>query len=150
MNDVLKIEVGEEVLTPIIKEKIQAAILQATAEDINLINKIVEKTLNARVNQYGVRMNDGEYSYVEFILRQSLQKYTQETITQLIEEKSTLIRAEIKKQISSKKTSSSFVEAILTAMMKGVSSDFRLSPTFTMEVFKEEEDEDDDCDEDYQ
>lgn len=125
MSSGVSLTVGEDLVTPVIEAKIQAAIVEALGGQGAVIERLVAETLERKVPK-------GDYGYKQWTL---LEKICHETLTKAVEAavqewaKSHVekIKAECLKQITSKKGMSSLVEQMLSGLANVASSHWRLT-----------------------
>jgi len=115
----VNISVDEELVEPIVRAEIQTAIVRQLESDTNLIPKLVEAALGAKVNKDGYRdkrySSDNKYLYIDWLCKQAIQTAAKEAMNEYLEENHEKLKVEVKKQLrkSEAELASIFVEGLI-------------------------------------
>ena len=103
MADVLNVEISKNLVEPIVQAKIQAAVVSALESPQLLIEELVRKCLNMKVDRDG-KVQDyashNKHSWIDILCRQSIQKAVEEAMKEWVAENQKLLKDQVKRQIS--------------------------------------------------
>jgi hypothetical protein len=99
----MHIEVDNEIVEPIVKAEIQAAIVRQLQSDQNLIPKLVEAALVDKVDESGKKnksySSSNKYLFIDILCKQAIQDAARAAMKEYIEENQDRLKREIKKQL---------------------------------------------------
>lgn len=126
----VSIEVGKDLIAPIVEAKIQAAIVEALNGESSIVGSVVAKVLTARVRK-------GEYSnetwtMLESICHETIVKAARGALERWAAEHQKQIEAELLKQIKSKGTVEGMAKQFLHAMVATAGNQWRMSFNVTL------------------
>lgn len=129
----MEFSMDDELIAPIVKANIQAAIVEALDQKGDIIQTVVSSILQEKVGYDGRRSNyshDNKISYLEWLCRKAIQDAAKDAITQIVLERQDEMYAEVKRQIENSK--GEWVQAMLTGISKAVESNWRFSVNVTL------------------
>lgn len=118
MAETINLEISQNLVKPILEEKIKLAVLEAFEGKERMVSEIVNAVISQKVDAEGKVSkydSDNKYSYVDILIRRRLNEAVRGCIGSMIEEAQPQIIAEITKQLKTKKGISDFAKAMLTA-----------------------------------
>lgn len=119
----MKIDVGENIVEPIIRDQIAAAVAAHLGNPEEMIRKLVAVALNAKVNQNGVVSNSGyenKYNFLEALAGKAIREATAAALEKIIAEQAPTIQAAIEDELRKrpKKTAASIMAAFIDSSGK--------------------------------
>lgn len=117
----VSLTISKEIVQPIVTAKIQEAILSAMGGQDELIKKVVNQVFNQKVNEAGnisTYSSDNKYTWLEVVVTNTLKKATEEAMKEILATKKDVIKAEMIKQLSSKKGLESFAASLIDQTTK--------------------------------
>ncbi len=127
------INVSNELIMPIIKEKIKLAMVEALNHEDQLINKVVETVLYDKVDENGKKSgysSDNKYSYIDVVLRNAIKDEAKIVFKEFIDQYRTKIGLELQKQLQTRKGVVMFTSKILEAVTGNLERDWKLNVHF--------------------
>ncbi|MEM1429050.1 MAG: hypothetical protein AAGG09_06305 [Pseudomonadota bacterium] len=109
-------QVPKELINPLIEERIKLAVLDSIGDRDNLVSEMVKLVINQKVNKDGIstgRSYDDKYSLIDVVLRDHIKNSVKEVVTEMIKEKQSVIKDEIKRQLASKRGAERFAAGLL-------------------------------------
>lgn len=112
----MKFEVEEDLVQPIIKEKIAAAVVSQLGDTTKLIEEMVKRALEVKVDGDGKVSNYSSYNkftIIEAMARKTLQDAAKEAVQRIVEEQKPAITKAVQDYLKKapKKTAASIVNA---------------------------------------
>lgn len=120
-NNNVSLTISKEIVTPIVKAKIEEAILAAMGGQENLIAVAVNQVLNQKVTAEGgisSYSSDNKFTWLEANVTKVIRESVKESMIELMSTRKEDIKKEMMKQLSSKKGLEGFVTSILLAQSK--------------------------------
>ncbi len=124
----MTLQVDKELVEPVIREQIQAAIVRELGQTERLVKRIVAEALTARVASNGKRSDSdyrNKYIYLEWLVEDVIRSAAKEAIKEYVEEISDEVKVEVAKQI--RKSSSAFATALVNGMVETLEAKWRFS-----------------------
>ena len=106
--DQVDIKVSPDLIRGIIETKVQAAITDALLPEGEVVTKLVAAALTQKVSAQGKvtgRDYEDKYTYLDYLCRDVIQKAAAAAIANWAKERHTVIEAEFRRQLQTKKTS---------------------------------------------
>lgn len=131
--ETVDIKVSEGLIKPIIEEKIKLSILEGLGEKDKIIEEVVDKILQTKVDYQGnisKYSSDNKYSMIDSLIRKSIEDATKEAISDFIKEKTDKIKLELRRQLQSRKGIVEFVNAYVDGMVKSSSYNIKMNLEF--------------------
>ena len=114
----MKIDVGENIVEPIIRDQIAAAVAAHLGNPEEMIRKLVAVALNVKVNQNGIVSSssyDNKYNFLEALAGKAIREATTLALEKIIAEQAPTIQAAIEDELRKrpKKTAASIMAAFI-------------------------------------
>lgn len=136
----LDLKIDQEAITGVVKQMVNAGIVQALDEKNNIASSIVSQILSAKVDDDG-RVSpydrNNKYTLLEYYVKKMIKEEAANVIKEVMEEKREDIRGMIKREMSKKATIDSFYKAFLSGVVDSIDSTYRT--TINVSVNKKEE-----------
>lgn len=116
MENNVSLTISKEIVQPIVKAKIEEAILQAMGGGETLIKTVIESIFNRKVNSEGnvsTYSGDNKYNWLEVVVTNQIKIAVQDSVKDLLANRQNEIKAAITKQLSSKKGIEAFAQALI-------------------------------------
>jgi hypothetical protein len=130
----MHIEVDDELVEPIIKAEIQAAIVRQLQSDQNLIPKLVEAALVDKVDESGKKnknySSSNKYLFIDILCKNAIQDASNAAMKEYIEENQDRLKREIKKQL--KAQDSEIARLFIEQLIGGVQAKWSFNVTIPM------------------
>jgi len=126
-NDVVSMEIGKDVVKPIVESKIKIAIAEALGGGEKITESVVETILKQRVDCEGKHHGDRYYdkfSFIDLVTNKMLQEAVKQAIKEWVETQKPQITAIMLKKMKQKGTSEKFVSAFLNGVTEGIKSSY--------------------------
>lgn len=136
----LDLKIDQEAITGVIKQMVNAGIVQALDEKNNIASSIVNQVLSMKVDDEGKvssYSSYNKYTLLEYCVKQMIKDESLNVIKEVMEEKREDIRGMIKREMSKKETIDSFYKAFLSGVVDSIDSTYRT--TINVSVNKKEE-----------
>lgn len=136
----LDLKIDQEAITGVIKQMVNAGIVQALDEKNNIASSIVNQVLSMKVDDKGKvssYSSYNKYTLLEYYVKQMIKDEAVNVIKEVMEEKREDIRGMIKREMSKKATIDSFYKAFLSGVVDSIDSTYRT--TINVSVNKKEE-----------
>lgn len=136
----LDLKIDQEAITGVIKQMVNAGIVQALDEKNNIASSIVNQVLSMKVDDEGKvssYSSYNKYTLLEYCVKQMIKDESLNVIKEVMEEKREDIRGMIKREMSKKATIDSFYKAFLSGVVDSIDSTYRT--TINVSVNKKEE-----------
>ena len=136
----LDLKIDQEAITGVIKQMVNAGIVQALDEKNNIASSIVNQVLSMKVDDEGKVSSYSSYNkctLLEYYVKQMIKDEAVNVIKEVMEEKREDIRGMIKREMSKKATIDSFYKAFLSGVVDSIDSTYRT--TINVSVNKKEE-----------
>lgn len=135
MNDMVKLEVTDELIRPIIESQIAAAIAEQMGGAESLVETMVSAALNVGVNSDGKhtgRNYDDKYTFLEAVCGKAIREAAQTAVIRLVEENKPTIEKAVTDQLARapKKTAA----AIVAAFVESTSNKYAVKCDFSFNV----------------
>ena len=132
MSSVVNVQVGADLVKPIIEAKIQAAIASALADDRNLVGNAVAAFLSMKVDDEGKRNSDyyAKYTMIEYLSMEAIKKATTQAISEWIAKNNDAIIDAAKKHIS--KQSGTIAKSMVDAFTGAIGDKWKFSVGVTV------------------
>jgi hypothetical protein len=116
-NQNVSLTISKEIVQPIVKAKIQEALIGALGGTEKLIETVTESIFNTKVNHEGKTSgysSENKYNWLDIIVTNQIKVAVQEVVKEILETRQTEIKAAISKQLSIKKGIEAFAQALLS------------------------------------
>ena len=130
MSGDVEIQVGKDVIKPIIEAKVQAAIVEALGMEKNLVERTVCAALEQKVDKDGKRSrydSDNKYTMLEAMCNQYILKAARAALETLLQKQQGKIEEAIVRRMTRDK--SKMVNAFADGMRKSLESSWRFGVT---------------------
>lgn len=127
----LNLQIDEQLVKPIIEAEVQAAIVRQLEKDHNLIPKMVASAVGLKVDRDGKvsrYQGDNNYTYIEWLCNDAIQKAAHGAMTKFIAENMPLIEAELSKQLTKSK------KGLAAAFVTGLAESMKTRWTFKVSM----------------
>ena len=118
MSDV-NITINKELINPIIKEKINQAILEALGGKEELVKTVVEQIISAKVNEKGIVDNYSNYNkfnWLDIAVTKQIRAAVEIELKEQIANSTSSIKEALISQLRTKKGSSTVAKALLDGL----------------------------------
>jgi hypothetical protein len=118
MSD-LNIQLNENLVKPIIEEKIKLAIIESFKGQYKLIENVIYTLMDTKVDSDGKRSSyssDNRYSLLDILIRKELEKKAEELIKIITNECIPDLEKELRKILTTKKFADSLAGAVLNSV----------------------------------
>ena len=114
----MKIDVGENIVEPIIRDQIAAAVAAHLGDPEEMIRKLVAVALKTKVNQHGVvgqSSYENKYDFLEALAGKAIREATKAALEKIINEQAPTIQSAIEDELRKrpKKTAAAIMAAFL-------------------------------------
>jgi hypothetical protein len=102
----VNLTISKEIVNPIVQAKIQEAILAALGGKEEVIQNVVKGILYDKVSHNGSKSSyssDNKFNWIDIAVTQKIEQATKEAMGEFLNDCKPMIKAEIVKQLSSKK-----------------------------------------------
>ena len=131
-NGVVNIEIGKDVIQPIVEAKIQAAIAAAFTDDpVPLINAICDQALNIKVDSDGkIGQYQSNQTFLSWYVKKTIRDEAEKALGKIMEEQRPKIQEAIKKKLLSQRGA----DRIAAAVVDGISESLKCKYTSHLNV----------------
>lgn len=132
-KDQVNIEIGSDLIKPIIENKVKIAIIESLKGEQSVIEATVNAVLEHKVNENGEvdkYSSYNKYQFIDIVLRKAIEDACRDAVKEYITEKKEVIRKEVMRQLQTKKGTSAFVTSFINGMLKASESDYRFKAEF--------------------
>lgn len=113
------LQIGKEIVTPIVEAKIKGAIAEALGGTGAIVEMVVDQIINQKVNSDGKVSSygsDNKFTWLDVTVTNKIKEAVKEELTNQISLSAQSIKAELIKQIQTKKGSSLVAQALLSGL----------------------------------
>lgn len=124
----LNISVDKELVEPIVRAEISAAIIQQLEGNANLIPALIEAALVEKVNDTGHRgqySSDRKHLFIDVLCKDAIQAAAKEAMKEYLEENHEKLKVEIKKQL--RKSEAELAGLFVDGLVSGLQSRWNFS-----------------------
>lgn len=128
----MKFEVGEELVKPIIRDQVAAAIAAQLGDPAKLMQELVGKALNQKVNAHGKVGNyssDNKYPFLEALAANAIRQAAREAFEEIVKQEQPRIRAAVESHL--RKQPKKTAAAIVSAFAEGAGCRYSTKVDFT-------------------
>lgn len=139
-ENVVNIEVGKDVIQPIVEARIQGAIAAAFTDDpVPLINAICDQALNVKVDSAGKlgRGYGSDQTFLSWFVKKTIRDEAEKALGEIMEEQRPKIREAIKKKLTEQRGAN----RIAAAVVDGISESLKCKYTSRLNVIFQDPDE---------
>lgn len=132
--DNVNIQISQDLIKPIIENKIKMAIIEAMGGNNELIAQTVDAIFKLKVDSSGNKSrydSDNKFNFIDVVLKQGIETACKEAIKEYIQENKDNIKQEVRRQLQTKTGTSQFVSSFITGMLKASESEYRFKADFT-------------------
>lgn len=136
----IDMKVNQEYITSVVKQMVQAGIVQALDEKNALTSSIINEILNKKVDKDGNVSNyssENKYTLLDSCINKMIREETKNVLNETADELRPKLRSAIKKAIFNEATFDKCAEVFVDCMLKNLDSNWHT--TFNVE-FKKRED----------
>lgn len=115
-NQNVSLTISKEIVQPIVKAKIQEALINALGGGDKLLEMVTESIFNSKVNHEGKissYSSENKYNWLDVTVTGQVQIAVKEVVKEMLETRQAEIKAAITKQLCSKKGIEAFAQALL-------------------------------------
>jgi hypothetical protein len=120
--------ISKDIVEPIVKAKIEEAIIAAMGGGDTIIEKVIQKVFDQKVDENGKPSSyssDKDRTWITWVVKEQIETATREAIKKMLEEKREIIKNQIIKLLSSKKGIENFASSLLdTALNTNLTSKY--------------------------
>lgn len=127
----MRLDIEQEMIEPIVRDHIAAAIVSQIGDPEDLIRRMVNLALSAKVASDGKvskYSSDNKFDFIEALCGKAIREAATEAIQRIVEEQKPAIEAAIVKQLQSRPKQTA--AAIVAGFVESASSKYRISATF--------------------
>ena len=131
----LEFKVSPELIMPIIKEKIQMAIVEALGGHEQMLGGILEAYMGQKVDEKGVISNyssDNKYKRIDILVHKLLEDAVREALKTYLSTKQETIAKAVAKYFATSKGSIAMVNALQEGIIKGLANGWRTTMKFEL------------------
>jgi len=103
MSSEVQVNIGQDLIGPIVEAKIQAAITSSLTNPKDLVNEMITRILSQKCDAEG-KVNSyssyNKYTMVDMVCRNALQRATKAAMEEWVSENTKLLKDTLKKQIA--------------------------------------------------
>lgn len=130
MGDIAKIELSKELIEPIVRAQLQAAITSALGKRDDLVASVVHTTMNMRVDENG---KPSSYSYakplITWVCETAIKEAAQEALKEWMAENKAKLKQQLITEFSKPKAKQSLAEEMVLGMAKAFESRYTMGVT---------------------
>ena len=119
------IKIGEDLIGPIIKAKIETAIVEAMSDERGVIERVVAEAISKKVEKR--KYSSQQITWIEKLCHETIRGAAHDAITEWAETKKEAITKEFLRQLSTKKTSAAVVKAMISGLTACSESEWKFS-----------------------
>ena len=135
----LDVNLDKEYLKESVENIVSAAIMQALGEPHSIVKKVVDQTINQKVDSNGNPTSYSGTPYLQWLASKTVEKTVCEAMKELVEKHSPALKEEILSQVSSKKFQDSIVGAFIDAVLKSAGDGWRMPVSVSFQKPKDED-----------
>jgi len=127
MEDKLEFKISPDLIMPIIKAKIETAIIEAMGGHKELIDSILEAYMSQKVSSEGKissYSSDNKFTRIDFIMQQTLEVAVKDALKEFLANKQKEVAESISRYFASKKGSSELIRAIEEGILDSLKSNW--------------------------
>jgi len=127
MEDKLEFKISPDLIMPIIKAKIETAIIKAMGGHKELIDSILEAYMSQKVSSEGKissYSSDNKFTRIDFIMQQTLEVAVKDALKEFLANKQKEVAESISRYFASKKGSSELIRAIEEGILDSLKSNW--------------------------
>lgn len=109
-----EVKVGDDLITPIIEAKVQAAIVESLGQERGLIERVVAEALTRKVE--AEKYSSKRVPWIELVCHKVIREAAEQAIQTWAASHKEAIAEEFVRQLSTKKVSSQVVKAMIAGM----------------------------------
>ena len=129
----MRFEVEPEMVEPIIRDQIAAAVVAQLGDTTELVKSMVHLALTVKVAENGMPgqyRSENRFDFVEAIAGKAIREAATQAIRQVVDEQRPQIQKAIEAEL--KRAPRKTAAAILSAFIEGVEKDYRIKADFTI------------------
>jgi uncharacterized phage protein gp47/JayE len=132
-EDLVSLEIGKDVVTPIVDKHIKAAILEALGGKDEMIEKVVKQILHQKVNSEGNVSRsdyDNKYSWLDFTVTKQIEKAVRDELSNVVSQATLKIKNALIARLKTDKGAMLVADALL----EGLSGTFKNTWTSKVDI----------------
>lgn len=136
-EDTVNIQIGKDLIAPLVESKIKAAMVEALGSSGDLIETVVHKILYDKVNEKGGHSSyssENKFNYIDVVLRQTVTTTLREAIKEWIEENQKTIRDSLRQQLEKKSTRDAMAKAMLSGFVGATKNSWAFNVKFAFQT----------------
>lgn len=133
----LDLKIDQEAITGVVKQMVNAGIVQALDEKNNIASSIVSQILSIKVDDDGTVSpydRSNKYTLLEYYVKKMIKEEATNVIKEVMEEKRDYVRDLIKREMSKKATIDNFYNAFYEGIVETLESTYKT--TINIEIDK--------------
>ena len=118
-----------ELVGPIIKESVSAAIVRTLGDPTDLINQLVSKALGEKVDSKGEvnrYSSENKYLYIEALAGNAIREYAKEALAEVLLQQRGAIMSAVKAELAKKSQVSAIAKVLVDSMTNAVENKYRM------------------------
>jgi len=111
----VNVQISKDLIAPIIEAKIKGALISALGEEKTLIETVVDRIINQKCDYTGkisTYNSDNKHKWIDVVLKQAIHDSTKEVFNEYVAENKNKIKAEMLRQLRTRKGLTQLVNAI--------------------------------------
>lgn len=134
MSDNLEFKISEGLVMPIIKAKIETAIIEAMGGHEELIYSMLDAFMKQKVSADGKPAQGyrGDIPRLEYLTTKMVESAMKEALSEFLKNKQELMRQEFEKYFKTKKGSAEIAKAMQKGLCQSFASDWRMQFKFEL------------------
>ena len=135
----LDLKLDEQYLAASVQDIVRASIAQALGDPAKRVRAAVDATINQKVDREGKPSSSswGGEPYLNYLARKTVEGVVSEAMKELVAERADELKAEMKKQLSSKKFAENSAATFIQLMLDATASMYKMPITVGFEQPKD-------------
>lgn len=132
----LDLNINQEYIAASVQDIVKAAIIQALGNEGEIVRKAIDSTIDCYVTDDGKKCGKNDWRakpFLDWLAQKTVEDTVRECVKEIVEENKDTFKAEIKKQLSSRKWKENVAEAFLGAILDAGKSMYRMPITLTFQ-----------------
>lgn len=133
----LDLKVDEKYIGEIVKNVVQASIVEALGVKEDLVNTAIKTMLMTKVDKSGKVSNyssDNKYNLIDYYVHSTMNEVCKEMALEIIQENKVALKDELRKQLSSERSVEAFTKSMIDSTMENLNREW--SPSITVKFDK--------------
>lgn len=130
MSNMINLGINEDIVKPILEKQIEAAVIANIGDPTELIQKVVSRALNQKVDRNGNVSgfsSDNKYTYLEVLTNESIQSAANEALHEWTDKNKKIIKELVIKELNKPERQDSIVVAFANAVEESLELDWNFN-----------------------